>query len=148
MTEKKEIKGRFKPGQSGNPAGKKPGTTDWRGDLRRQMLHEAPKLVAKCIQLAEEGNESMLKLVLDKIIPNIKGEFLSKGMVKSYKKGDALSLIECSESISQALSDEMISTTAAKTAQELIEGHARIVNAVLLEDRVKRIEDMLEKKKE
>lgn len=60
---------KFKPGESGNPAGKKPGSG------HRQKLFSAlinphkEELVSTAITMALNGNESMLRLLLERLLP-------------------------------------------------------------------------------
>ena len=46
----------FVKGQSGNPAGRPPGISDRRSVVKELLLPEAPKLVAKAVELALEGD--------------------------------------------------------------------------------------------
>lgn len=67
---------RFTRGKSGNPAGKPKGTTDWRSKLRKQIEDAAPDLIDRLIAEAEGGDVSAIKLLLDKVLPNIKPQSL------------------------------------------------------------------------
>jgi hypothetical protein len=61
----------FKKGQSGNPAGKKPGTRH-KATLAAQELLEGDlqAITRVCIDKAKGGNLVACKLILDKLIPN------------------------------------------------------------------------------
>lgn len=63
---------KFKPGQSGNPAGRKPGIRDRRHDLRDTLKAEAPALVKKCIAMALSGDAAAMKLLLDRCLSPIR----------------------------------------------------------------------------
>lgn len=67
---------RFKKGESGNPAGKPKGTTDWRSKLRKQIEEAAPGLIDKLVAQAEWGDVAAIKLLLDKVLPNVKPQSL------------------------------------------------------------------------
>jgi hypothetical protein len=61
---------RFRPGESGNPAGKRPGTRN-RATLAAEALldGEAETLTRKAIQLAKQGDTVALRLCLDRLVP-------------------------------------------------------------------------------
>ena len=61
---------RFKPGQSGNPAGRRPGSRN-RATLAAEALleGEAEELTRKAIELAKGGDTTALKMCLDRIAP-------------------------------------------------------------------------------
>ena len=62
----------FKKGTSGNPAGRPKGIPDKRTEIRDLLKPHAPALVEKAVQLALQGEQTALKLCLDKIIPSLK----------------------------------------------------------------------------
>jgi hypothetical protein len=61
---------RFKPGQSGNPSGRRPGSRN-RASLAAEMLleGESEALTRKAIELAKGGDTTALKMCLDRIAP-------------------------------------------------------------------------------
>lgn len=77
--EKKPIS-RWKPGQSGNPAGRPKGAKNkitmlrqaLEGELRVQIGPHMADILMIAIDKAKEGNEAMIKLLLDKTLPSIK----------------------------------------------------------------------------
>lgn len=72
----------WKPGQSGNPAGRPKGALGkitlmrqaLEGELRVQLGPEMAAVMAKAIEMAKDGSESMIKLLVDKCLPTIKGD--------------------------------------------------------------------------
>lgn len=65
----------FKPGQSGNPAGKPPGVKN-RATVLAQALFdgEAETLTRKIIELAKEGDLQALKVCIDRLCPPMKAQ--------------------------------------------------------------------------
>ena len=60
----------FKPGQSGNPAGRKKGQVNKYTELSKQLLSEkGPEIVQMVIQKALEGDVTCLKMCMDRIVP-------------------------------------------------------------------------------
>jgi hypothetical protein len=65
--------GKFLRGQSGNPAGKPPGTLHKATQAMQTMLEgETEALTRKAVELALEGDITALKLCLDRIAPAYK----------------------------------------------------------------------------
>jgi hypothetical protein len=64
--------GKFRKGESGNPAGKPKGTKDWRAKLRDQLQDAAPDIVKAVVAAAKGGDVQAARIVLDKLIPSIK----------------------------------------------------------------------------
>jgi hypothetical protein len=80
LAEQKKRDYLFKKGVSGNPAGRPKGTKNkvtlmklaLEGELRTQLGPHMAEVVAKCIEMAKDGNESMIKLLIDKTVPTTK----------------------------------------------------------------------------
>lgn len=61
----------FKPGQSGNPAGKRPAETTLSA-LRKEIAGDARAILRMLIEKAKEGDIAAAKLVLDRVVPALK----------------------------------------------------------------------------
>ena len=73
--QKQEEDTRFKPGQSGNPAGKPKGTKNRTTVMAQALLEgEAETLVRKLIELAKEGDRQALKVCIDRLCPPMKAQ--------------------------------------------------------------------------
>ena len=73
--EKKQKDHLFQPGQSGNPAGKKPGTRNKNSIFVQALLEgEAEELVRKIIELAKGGDLQALKICIDRLYPPLKAQ--------------------------------------------------------------------------
>ena len=62
---------KFKPGQSGNPAGKPKGVKDRRTELRALLVPHAQELIDKVVALAKAGDTTALRILIDRLIPPI-----------------------------------------------------------------------------
>lgn len=62
------VKGRFQPGQSGNPAGRKPGSVT-QLKLRQAIARDLPEIIEAMVSKAKEGDTQAAKLLLDRTIP-------------------------------------------------------------------------------
>jgi|ETN07SMinimDraft_1059922.scaffolds.fasta_scaffold01215_5 hypothetical protein len=64
--------GKFKAGQSGNPAGKPKGTIHKVTQLRDALLDDVPALLERTKQAALEGDMTAMKILLDRTVPTLK----------------------------------------------------------------------------
>jgi hypothetical protein len=58
----------WEKGQSGNPAGRKPGSGIV-GELRQQMQAAAPEIISKLIENAKLGDPTSVRLIVERLIP-------------------------------------------------------------------------------
>lgn len=72
MTEPKKKRGSWKPGQSGNPAGRPPGVGEI-GKLRAAIGERVPELLAAMMEKALEGDVGAARLLLERAIAPLKG---------------------------------------------------------------------------
>jgi len=72
MTEPKKKRGSWKPGQSGNPAGRPPGVGEI-GKLRAAIGARVPELLAAMMDKALEGDVGAARLLLERAIAPLKG---------------------------------------------------------------------------
>ena len=68
--------GRWKPGQSGNPAGRKPGSGDV-GRLRAAIAAKVPTIIEKLTEAALSGDVSAARLLLERVIAPLKAAEVS-----------------------------------------------------------------------
>ena len=61
----------WKPGQSGNPAGRKPGSGTV-AKLRESIAQHIPDIVAKLVEQAKAGDAQAARLLIERVIPSIK----------------------------------------------------------------------------
>ena len=71
MTEPIKKRGYWKPGQSGNPAGRKPGTGEVAA-IRAAIAERVPELLAALMTKALEGDIGAARLLLERAIAPLK----------------------------------------------------------------------------
>ena len=62
---------KFKKGQSGNPAGRKPGTGEV-AKLRKSIAAHLPAIIKQLVKDAKEGDSRAARLLLERVIPPIR----------------------------------------------------------------------------
>lgn len=71
---KRQADGRFLPGVSGNPKGRKPGIVDKRTRITQALTEDAQRIVDVVVSKALEGDLGACGLVLARIAPPLKAE--------------------------------------------------------------------------
>lgn len=74
----------FKPGQSGNPAGRQPGTKNKKLEMLRS---NDEKLQKKVLDMAMDGDPTSLRIIADRLWPRLRPEAVP---IKINAKGDDL----------------------------------------------------------
>ena len=62
---------KWKPGQSGNPRGRKRGSGEV-GKLRASIAEHVPGIIAKLVEQAQGGDAAAARLLLERVLPPIK----------------------------------------------------------------------------
>ena len=66
------IQGRFPPGVSGNPHGRKPKALATVEKLRTALAEELPEIIASVVKRAKDSDISASKLILERVLPPLK----------------------------------------------------------------------------
>jgi hypothetical protein len=69
--EKSNSTAQWKPGQSGNPKGRKPGTGEIT-KLRNSIAEHIPAIINQLVDAAKNGDIQAARLLLDRVIPPLK----------------------------------------------------------------------------
>src|SRR5690348_11015791 len=110
--------GRFKPGQSGNPQGKRPGSRNRASVVLDKMLaDDGADVVQAVLAAAKRGDMQAARLVLDRIVPVRKGRSIQLD----------LPTIESATDVLKALS----STVSAMAVGDITPDEAAVVAGVL-----------------
>ncbi len=78
-TAKKKPPGRWKPGESGNPAGRKPGTGEVAA-IRASIAARVPEILAALLTRALDGDTAAARLLLERAIAPLKAAEYSEGL--------------------------------------------------------------------
>jgi hypothetical protein len=125
----------FKPGQSGNPAGRKKGVPDRRTQARELFVAHKDALISRAIELALTGDATALRLCLDRIVPSLKPAATTVTL-----PGLPPALAGKGELVLTQLAVGAITPDEAATIMGAIAAQVRIVEASELERRVAALE--------
>lgn len=128
----------FKPGQSGNPLGKKPGTRHKSTLAAMALLSgEAQALTRICIEKAMEGDMTALKLCLDRIIPPTKDHPFDCTLPKVTTVADIPTF---TAAILDAVAGGEIGATEGEKLARIVQAHREAIELSDIDNRLKALE--------
>jgi hypothetical protein len=128
----------FKPGQSGNPAGRPKGTRNAVTRAVEALLDgEAEKLTRKAIELGLAGDMAALRLCVDRIMPPRKDRHVAFPLPAMNEPVDAVKGLA---SIVAAVASGELTPSEASELTKLVEGYARVLEMVDHEERLRALE--------
>lgn len=128
----------FKPGQSGNPAGKAPGTRHRITRAIEALLEgEHEKLTRKAIDMALEGDGPALRLCLERLAPVRKGAPIAIELPPVKSAADA---VDASATVLAAVAAGDITPGEAGAVMTLLTAHKSIIEVGDLAARVAALE--------
>ena len=127
---------KFERGQSGNPQGRRAGSTNQRTrGLFATLDPQGPALVAKVVDLALAGDITALKLCLDRLLPALKPCELPVTLPDLPE-----SLTDQGKAILQAMADAQVTPSQAAALLQALGTQARIEEVDHLRARVEALE--------
>jgi Family of unknown function (DUF5681) len=128
----------FKPGQSGNPAGKPAGAKNKTTLAVEALLDgEAERLTRKAIELAQAGDMQALRLCLDRLAPARKNRLVQIEIPALNSAADA---VRASAAIVAALSAGELTPGEASELGKLVDSYVRALTALDFETRLAQLE--------
>lgn len=126
---------KFAHGVSGNLAGRPRGIPDRRSQLRDLITSHAPDVIQKVVDVALAGDMTACKLLLDKIVPNIR-----YSDVPLRLRTDEGSLGEQGSAAVEAMLAGEITPAQAEVATRALLNLAQIRTASDIAERIERLE--------
>ncbi len=105
----------FKEGDCPNPEGRPKGSQNAMTALREQFQAAAPEIVAQVLEKAQAGDDQMMKLALERILPKKREETYVS--IPNFKGSDYKG--KC-KALDSALHNEIISVEIANTMNGII----------------------------
>jgi Family of unknown function (DUF5681) len=124
---RREANGRFVPGQSGNPGGKKPGTRNRESALREALRDGEGEGVARVvIEKALAGNSAMARFVIGLLIPRARDRAIALDLPDC---GTADDVLAASSATIQAVAKGEITPDEALAVTRLLEFRLKAIAA-------------------
>ena len=138
-TEPKEIKGRFKKGTSGNPAGKPKGSRHKSTMAALRLLSgEAEALTRAAIEKALSGDTVALRLCLDRIVPVVKDMPLDVELPKVVNVSD---LSGFTGALLDKVASGEIGATEGEKLSKILSAHVQALQLSEFENRLALLEN-------
>lgn len=136
---KQANRGRFKKGQSGNPAGKPKGATNLTTRAVRELLDgEAEALTRKAVELALEGDTTALRLCLERVAPPMKDKPIIFDLPEIKSMEDASKAMGA---LLRAVATGDITPSEAGAVSGIVETFRRTIETADLEQRIAALEE-------
>ena len=124
-TERKQRGRPFRPGQSGNPAGRPKGARNCATLAAEALLEgEAEALTRKAVDLALAGDTTALRLCIERLVPPRKDRPITFELPPMVNSGDA---VQALGAVLKAVADGKITPSEALAVTGLIEAHRRAI---------------------
>jgi Family of unknown function (DUF5681) len=129
----------FRPGQSGNPAGRPKGSRDAASLLMERLLEgDAEEIGRKTIELALDGDSRILKACLDRLLPPRRDRLVPFDLPAMESAAD---LPKASAALLAAVAEGEITPSEASALARVIDTHAKAIEINELEQRLARLEE-------
>ena len=138
----KQHAGLFKPGKSGNPAGRPKGIKDRRVALREKLLPHADQLIEMVTTFAKSGDMQAMKIVMDRIMPPLREEPIHLTIPKITSADDCT---RAQAAVVNAVACGELMPSEGQVMSGLIEAQRRAYETTDLAKRLQVIEDALNK---
>ena len=137
-TGRKQAKGQFAPGQSGNPKGKPAGSRHRLTTLAEKLMDaEAKGIIEAVIEAAKAGDMTAARLVLERIAPVRKGRPVAFDLPKI---DTALDVLTALSAVIKAVSEGALTIDEAASVATLLETNRKALETVAIEDRLTALE--------
>lgn len=131
-------RGKFKPGQSGNPSGRPKGARNATTLAAEALLDgEAEQLTRKAIELALEGDIQALRICMDRIVPHRKGRPVTFQLPGISNSGD---LSNVAMALLRSVAEGDVTPEEAVPASTIIEAARRAIETTELIERLDALE--------
>jgi hypothetical protein len=131
-TATRDANGRFVPGSSGNPAGKRPGTRNRASVLAEALCAgEAENIARVVIDKAVSGDATAARFCLDRLTPRLRGRAIRLELPEGGSAGG--DVVAMFNSALRALAAGDITPDEAVTVARFLEGRSRVLTAWGLE---------------
>lgn len=137
-SKEKKVGHRFRPGQSGNPAGKPRGTRHRATQLAQKLMEGGIEdVVTAVLNAAKSGDIQAAKVIIDKLLPPVRERAVTIDLPDVTA---ATGVADAQAAVLHALADGAITPGEATAISSVIEARRRSLETVELEQRVTALE--------
>ncbi|MBL8230333.1 MAG: hypothetical protein JNL98_17725 [Bryobacterales bacterium] len=130
---------RWKPGQSGNPAGRPRGSRNRATLLAQQMVEEdAEEILSAFLQRAKEGDTICMRVVVDRLLPRNAGRYVHVDVPPLTRIDD---VAQAMATVISAAGSGELDLSEARAFVELLSKQAEALGARDLELRLEALEE-------
>jgi hypothetical protein len=130
---------RFRPGESGNPAGKPKGTRNKATMAAEALLDgEVEALTRKAIEMAKQGDMTALRLCLDRILPPRRERPVQFRLPALRRAADAAGAMA---SIAEAVANGELAAGEAAELSKLVESFVKALEVTDFDKRLRLLEE-------
>lgn len=141
-TRRKTPRTAWKPGQSGNPAGKRPGTRNRATALAQALLEgQVEEIVGQVVKAALKGNIGAAKLCLERILPPARERPIS--LPVTFDVATAADVNAAASTVFRAACAGDLLPSEAAAMAGILETRRRAIETEVLERRVGELEERL-----
>ena len=146
MSEKPEVSANakqnkdhlWKKGQSGNPAGKKPGTRHKATMLAERLLDgQAEELIQQCVQKALDGDSTAMRLCIERLVPPRKDRPVNLDLPQMKCVEDTIKAMAV---ISSGVADGELTPSEGQVLSGMVENYRKAIETTELEERISNLE--------
>jgi hypothetical protein len=138
MKERKATAGSWRPGQSGNPAGKKPGTRHHATRLVMELMEGGIKdITKKVIEAAKGGDLVAARLVLDRLAPPMRERSIELDLPDT---GTANGIAEAQQTVLEAVGQGELTPGEGQVLAGILEARRKALETEELERRIAALE--------
>ena len=127
----------FQPGQSGNPAGRPPGSRNKKTIMAELMEDGGKDIIEHVLRLANAGDRQMLRLCLERLLPRARHDPVAFALPRVTNAAEALGALG---SITQGITDGELTPIDASQLALTMRMFAYIAAEVDHEQRIKMLE--------
>ena len=129
---------KWKPGQSGNPAGKPKGTRHKATMLAERLLDgQAEELIRQCVQKALDGDSTAMRLCIERLVPSRKDRPVNLDLPQMECVEDTIKAMSV---ISSGVADGELTPSEGQVLSGMVENYRKAIETTELEQRIGELE--------
>ena len=130
----------WKKGESGNPAGKKPGTRHKATQLAETLLDgQTEQLVNKCVEMAIDGDSTAMRICMDRLIPPRKSRPIT---IQLPDTKTAVGVADAQSKVVKTVAEGELTIEDGQALSSILEARRKALETQDHEERLKKLEEL------